>query len=69
MKTSVAAKEADKAPLRLEIGHGLIPLFDKEKNRYLPGMVRGEIKKSGLFIPPIRICDNSKLDDMNTVLN
>jgi SpoVK/Ycf46/Vps4 family AAA+-type ATPase len=63
MKTSIAAQKANKPPLCLEIGNGLIPLFDKEKNGDLLDRIKRSIEESGLIVPPTNIIDNLQLDD------
>lgn len=53
-------------PVSLELGYGLIPLVDREKNAELLERVsrirRESVLDMGLMVPPIRIVDNMRLE-------
>ncbi len=53
-------------PISLELGYGLIPLVDREKNAELLERVsrirRETVLDLGLMVPPIRIVDNMRLE-------
>jgi flagellar biosynthesis protein FlhA len=53
-------------PISLELGYGLIPLVDRDKNAELLERVsrirRESVLDMGLMVPPIRIVDNMRLE-------